>query len=320
MGLLPGEEAEFLESLDGFRPRLEAVESGEAISRKVIESPVGIHDVDDGEVVPEADLVVGLVMGGGHLEDARAEFEIDRLVADDRQLHLDIEGKGTPDMLADQVGVALILGIHGDGRVTHDRLGTRGGDLKPGAGCFHDLELEVVEVALLLLGDDLLVAQGGEGDGAPVHHPLAAVDQALSVEIHKDLLHFAGIGLVHGEALARPVAGGAEFLQLPDDDAAVLFLPLPDLLEEGFAAEVVAGLFLLLAELALDDGLGGDAGVVGAGKPENLVSRLAGAAGEDVLQGVVEDMSEGQDPGDIRRGDDDREGRGRGGGIGGEAT
>ena len=158
MGLLPDEEAEFLESLDGFHPRFEAVESGEALSRKVIECPVGIHDVDDGEVVPQADLVVGLVMGGCHLEDARAEFEIDSLVADDRELHLDIEWEGTADMLADQVGVALILGIHGDGRVTHDRLGTRGGDLKPGAGCFHHLEFEVVEVTLLLLGDDLLVA------------------------------------------------------------------------------------------------------------------------------------------------------------------
>ncbi len=178
----------------------------------------------------------------------------------------------------------------------------------------------MVEVALLLLGDDLLVAQGGEGDGAPVHHPLATVDQPLAVEINEDLLHLAGVGLVHCEALARPVAGGAEFLQLVDDDAAVLFLPYPDLLQEVLAAEVVPCLFLLLAELALDDSLGGDAGVVGPGKPENLVSCLAGAAGEDVLQGVVEDVAECQDAGDIRRWYDDRVGGGGGCRVGCEAT
>ena len=135
------------------------------------------------------------------------------------------------------------------------------------------------------------------------------------MQVDKNLLHLAGIGLVHGEALARPVAGGAEFLELLDDDAAVLLLPLPDLLQEGFATEVVAGLFLLLAELPLDDGLGGDARVVGAGEPEDLVPGLAGAASEDVLKGVVENVTEGQDSGDIRRRDDDRVRGGGGGGI-----
>jgi len=128
------------------------------------------------------------------------------------------------------------LGFTGNGRVTHDRLGTRGGELEPGARSFHDLKLEVVEVAFLLLGDDLLIAQGGEGDRAPVHHPFAAVNQAFPVQIDEDFLHLPGVGLVHGEAFARPVARGTELLQLADDDAAVLLLPLPDLLEEGFAA------------------------------------------------------------------------------------
>ena len=160
--LFIGEEPEFFQAFDSLRTCLEAVEPGEAFSRKVVERAVGIHDVDDGKVVPQADLVVGLVMGRGDLEDAGAELEVNRLVTDDRQLHLDIHGEGAADMLPDQVGVAGVLRIHGDGRVAHDRLGTGGRNLEPCAGALYDLELEVVEEALLLLRDDLLVAQRGE--------------------------------------------------------------------------------------------------------------------------------------------------------------
>ena len=63
--------------------------------------------------------------------------------------------------------------------------------------------------------------------------------------------------------------------------AAGLVLPLPDPLDERLAAEVVAGL-ALLGQLALDDVLGGDAGVVHAGQPQRLVALHALAAGEGV--------------------------------------
>ena len=56
-------------------------------------------------------------------------------------------------------------------------------------------------------------------------------------------------------------------MELLQDDAALLAAPVPDLLEELLPAEVVAGL-LLLAQLALDDRLGRDAGVVRARDPE----------------------------------------------------
>ena len=318
--LFLGQQSEFPKALDGLHPRLEPIESREALTGQFIEPAVGIHDVDHRQVVPQADLVVSLVMGRGDLQDACAKLKVDGLVPKDRQEELALKGEGPPDVLADQMGIAFVLRVHGDGRVPHDRLRTGGGDFKPGARGLHDLELEVIKVALLLLGNDLLVAQRGERDGAPVHHPLATVDEALAVQVDEDLLHLAGIVLVHGEALPAPVAGGAEFLELADDDSAVLLLPFPDLGEEGLPAKVVTGLFLLLAELALDDGLGGDARVIGTGKPEDFVPRLAGTAGEDVLQGIVEDMAEGEDPRHVRGGDDDRIGGCCGRGIGGEAS
>ena len=304
VGFLLGEESQFLEALDGLHACLESVKAGESISRQFVERPVGIHDVDDRQIVTEADLVVGLVVGRSDLEHAGPEFKVDRFVANDRKLDKAVEGQGAADMFADEVGVALILGIHGDRSVSHDGLRAGGGDLQPDAGVLHDLKFEVVEVSFLFLGNDLLVAQRGEGDRAPVNHPLAPVDESLVVEIDEDFLHLAGIRLVHCEALTGPVAGATELLELPYNDAAVLLLPFPDTLEELFATEVMAGLFLFFAQFALHDGLRCNAGVIGARKPEDLVAGLSGPTSENVLKGVVEDVAKGQDAGDIWRWDD----------------
>ena len=76
----------------------------------------------------------------------------------------------------------------------------------------------------------------------------------------------------------------AELALLLDDAAAVLFLPRPDALEELLAAEVIAGLALLDAQLLLDLDLGGDAGVVRAGQPQGAVALHALVARQDILQ------------------------------------
>jgi hypothetical protein len=84
VGLLLRQETEFLEALDRLHASLEAVESGKTLPREVIERAIGIHDVDDGKVVPQADLVVGFVMGGSDLQHAGAELKVDRIVTNDR--------------------------------------------------------------------------------------------------------------------------------------------------------------------------------------------------------------------------------------------
>ena len=97
--------------------------------------------------------------------------------------------------------------------------------------------------------------------------------------------------LVHGEALARPVAGGAQPLELIDDGAAALGLPFPHALEEGLAAHLAAALLLPLHQLALDHHLGGDAGVVGARLPKHVLARACARTGTGFLQRVVERMA-----------------------------
>ena len=89
---------------------------------------------------------------------------------------------------------------------------------------------------------------------------------------------------------AIPVAGSAEFAELAKDNPAVLIAPVGRDLNEFLATEVMARLAFLLAEFLLDAGLRGDAGMVGARKPEGGFAFLSGAADHDVLQCVIEQV------------------------------
>ncbi len=91
---------------------------------------------------------------------------------------------------------------------------------------------------------------------------------------------------------------------LVGDAAAVLAHPHPDALEEGFAAEVVAA-EALLRQLAFDDVLRGDAGVVLAREPEGGVTLHAMPAHERVGDGVFEPMAQVKLTGHVGRRHDD---------------
>ena len=158
---------------------------------------------------------------------------------------------------------------------------------------------------------DLEVGDRGQQLGVPVHQALVLVDQPFLVERDEHLEHGLGQALVHGEALARPVAGGAEPLQLVEDHAAGFGLPLPDLVDELLAAEVAA-VDLALHQLALDHHLRGDAGMVHARLPQHVLAAHALEADQDVLQRVVERMAHMQRAGDVGRRDDDGERLGAG--------
>src|SRR5690606_6321402 len=133
------------------------------------------------------------------------------------------------------------------------------------------------------------------------------------------MAHPLRVSLVHGEAFAAPVTGTTEALELLDDDAAVLVLPVRDTLEELHASQVAAAYALAGAKFALHFRLGCDPRVGGPGEPKHFLALLAGTAGKHVLQRVVQDMAEMEDAGDVGRRDDDRVTVLRGGRIGFEA-
>src|SRR6185312_14147285 len=103
---------------------------------------------------------------------------------------------------------------------------------------------------------------------APVDDVLATVDQTFGPEMNEVLAHGAGKTGVQGEPLARPIDACAFAANLRLDASTVLFFPLPDAALEFFAAEILA-FDAFGGQLALDNHLGGDTGMIRTGKPES---------------------------------------------------
>ena len=266
-----------------------------------VHGAIVVEYADDGQVVALGDLEVVGVVRRGHLHRAGAELEVGVVVGDDGDLAIH-ERQG--DGLAHHVLVALVGGVDAHAGIAQHGLRAGGGDddVAVRAGI-----ADVPEVGILLHILHFRVGKGGLAGGAPVDDARAAVDEALFVEAHEGLAHGAAEALVHGEALARPVAGDAQFAQLADDAAAVFLLPRPGALEELFAADVLLGDALGLEGLDHLD-LGGDGGVVRARHPEGRVALHAVVADEYILRHLIQRVAHVELAGDVRRRHDDGEG------------
>ena len=264
-----------------------------------VDRAVGVEHVDDLEAVLLAEFVVVGVVGGGHLEATGSELAVDVLVENDRNA---ASSHGNDGPLAVQVGVPLVLRVNADGRIGEDGLRTGRGDGEPIVRAL-DLVAHVVQLGLLLGVEDFLVGNSREGLGVPIDHAQAPIDVAFGVQVEEGVDDAPGVVRVQREVGPLPVAAGAEFAQLLQDDAAVFAGPIPSVLEEGIPAEV--GLLdALVAELADHLGFGGDGGVVGARHPAGVLALHARPADEHVLNGVVEHVPHVQHARHIGRRDD----------------
>ena len=292
--------------------RLEPVEVAIGVGRGVVDPGVGIQNIDHLQPVALADLEIVEIVRRGDLDRAAALLGIGIVVGHDPQAPADQRQDGVP---ADQVPVAPVFRMHGDGGIAQHGLrpGRRHDDV-PALFAFNRVA-QMPEMAVDLALLDLEVRDRGVEFRVPVDQPLVAVDQAVLVELHEDAQHGTGQALVHGEALARPVAGRAEPAQLFQDRAARLFAPGPDLLDEGLAADRLGVAVFrrhaaverdpLLRQHPLHHHLGRNAGMVGAGLPQHVAPLHPVEADQDVLDRVVEGMAEMQAAGHVRRRDHD---------------
>ena len=258
-------------------------------------------NADDLKVVAQADLEVVRVVGGGHLDRARAEADLAVFVAHDGNFAVHDRQDA---LLADEVLELFVLGVDRDAGIAHHRLGTGGGD-DDVAAAVGERVADIPEVTGLINVLDLRVGQRRQAMRAPVDDAAALINEALVVQLAEGLAHGPGAALVHCEAGAGPVAARAHLLLLLDDAVAVLFLPFPHALKELLAAEVVAGQALLGAKLLLDLDLRGDARVVGAGEPQRLIALHPLEAGQDILQRRIHRVAHVQLASDVRRRHDD---------------
>ena len=253
------------------------------------------------EVMALTHLEVVRVVARRNLNTAGAELHVNVLVTENRNLAVhDREDAG----LADQMLVALVVRVDGNAGIAHEGLRT-GGRNNEVARAVRQRIADVPQLARLGFVLNLSVGQRSRAVRAPVDDAVALVDKALVVQVYEYLADRLGAALVHGEALAVPVAGGAELFELADDAVAELVLPRPYALEELLTAEVVTGQALLLAEVLLYLDLGCNTGVIGTRHPQCLVALHALGADEDILQGLVECVAHVQLAGNIRRRNND---------------
>ena len=270
-------------------------------------APVRADDRQERQPVPLRNREVVEVVGRRDLHRAGPELRVhEHGVGDHRELPA---GHRVAHVLPHHGAPAIVVGVHGDGGVAQHGLRAGGGhhDLAGSVGQRVGEAPQLPGVVLLVV--HLEVGERGVAARAPVDELLGPVDEPLLPQPHEDLADRAGEPLVHGEALALPVEGGAQRLVLHPDAGAVLLLPCPDPAQELLAPQVVPALLLGPLQLLLHDHLGGDARVVGAGEPEHVEPAHALPADEDVLDGGGERVAEVQGAGDVGRRKDDGEGR-----------
>jgi hypothetical protein len=273
-----------------------------------------VEDAEHRQVVPAADLEVVGVVRRRDLHRAGAERRVDVLVrhhgdqpAGQRQQHLG----------ADQVAVALVVGVHRHGRVPEHRLDPGRRDVDRAA-----VQVAVAhrdELALDLAVLDLDVGQAAAQHGRPVDEPLGAVDEPVVVQALEDVLDGPREPVVHREPLTAPVDAVAEAGASGAGSRRRARPSSPRALDERLATELLAR-GALRRQLALDQRVDGDACVVHAGEPQRLVPLHAAAPDRCVDQRVLERVPDVQGARHVGRRDDDAERRPAALRVGGEVA
>ncbi len=272
---------------------------------------VGIRgeDVDGLEVVFLPESVVVHIMRGRYFQAARTETDFHITVFNNRD---DAPYTRYDDVLAAQPLVLLLLWVDANGNIAEDSLGAGGSHYGIVGTClgvhhtrFRHFVAQVVEFAVLVVVDHLLVAEGGLALGVPVHHTQSAVDKSFLIQVAEYVDNGFGAGLVHRERGAVPVAGATEFAELLQDDSSVFVRPVPCVFEELLAREV--GLVDTLLFETLDDlGFGGNRSMVGTRHPAGVLALKACAAHEDVLYRLVQHVPHVEYARYVRRRDNHR--------------
>ena len=141
--------------------------------------------------------------------------------------------------------------------------------------------------------------RGGAGRTVPVHEALGPVNQVLVEVLDEALFDSSAEIFVHCERFTRVVEGGTKAAGLAADFGTELLLPLPNLGNKSISTEVVTRQTALLLQPLFNDNLTRNTSVVLARKPENIEAAHAVPAGERVLDGHSESVTQVQGSGDV---------------------
>ncbi len=268
----------------------------------LVERGVLVHDVDHGQVMPFADLIVVGVVTRRDLERPGAEGRVHILIGDHGDFPVE---HGDARGLAHQLLVSFVVRVDGHRGIAQDGFRAGGADFDEAA--VGQRIAEGIEPTVDFLVFHFQVADGAFAARAPVNQIVGAVDQPLVVELDKGFQYGVAEAVVQRETLALPVARNAHALLLRGDAGVIFVFPVPDLADKGLATHVVAAAPLPLQH-AFHHVLRGDARMVRAGDPQRRVTQHAVIADERVFDAVGDGVAQMQRTSDVggRHGDDKR--------------
>jgi hypothetical protein len=265
------------------------------------------HDLAQRQPLFAPPLDVGRVAEGAHHEDAGALLGIGLLARKDGHGSAE-ERRHRP--AAEEVAVALVLGMSRDADAGGEQLGARGGDHEGLVRALH-AELDVVVGARLHAVFELRLGDGTLEVDVPERGRVTALDVALGEQVEEGVLGDATTAVVDGLVLVSPVDGEPEPVpQLLEGLLVLLGHALagrdevgPRDLTRRLLAQLGGGLLecevgvvggarvATDVEEVLDPALGGEPVVVPAHGIEDVAARHPHVAGEDVGVGVAEDVA-----------------------------
>ena len=267
-----------------------------------IHGAVVIRYRDDFQLMPLSDLKVVGIVSRSHLDRAGSEIHLHIVIRHHRNLPVhDRQDHFFPY----QVGIPFVGGIDSHAGIAQHGLGTRGR---------HDHALaavragipDVPQMAVLLLVFHFRVAQRAAAGGAPVNHPLSAVNQAFFKQAHENLAYSLAAAFVHGKALPAPVTADAHLALLMHDASAEFFFPVPGSFQECFPSDTLLGQSFLPHRLD-NLHLGGDRRVIRSRKPKGRIPLHAVIADRCILKDTVHGVPHMQLAGNVGRRHNDGE-------------
>ena len=145
------------------------------------------------------------------------------------------------------------------------------------------------------------VGQRGSAFRTPVDQTVAAVNQALFIQIDESPDNSSAAALVQRKSLPLPVAGATQLSHLLLDRAAVFFLPGPSSLQKLFSAQIFLFLAFFLPDPVYDLDLRSYAGVIAARQPQCAVALKTLETDQQILQSLIQRMTHMEFSCDIRR-------------------
>ena len=270
-----------------------------------VERAVGIQNIYDFKIVALPDLPVVRVVGGRDFYHSRAEFFIDVGIRDERN---NAVSERKAELFSDNRFVAFVFRIDGNRRVAEQGFRARRCNFYArravGRGTVCKLVPNMIHRAVGVRVINFIVGKRRAAARTPVDQIMSLIDEFALVQRNEDFSHGFGKSLVQRKAFSVPVCRIPELSLLFDNRLVMVVFDRPCPLKEFFTSQVIPALAFFF-ERALDDVLRRNARVVGSRYPQRVVAFHAVIAHDNVLQRVVQSVSDVENTRNVRRRDND---------------